>query len=236
MKTKNFNLLMVFAFAFFLMSASNKTYAQCQPWQPQQQQQQQVNPNDGPKCGFGFIKGLTVEQEKQIIALKQNLIKEILPLNNQISEKKAHLKTVSSGDNVDIVAVNKTIDEMYLLKAEVSKKHNTFKQDVRKLLTAEQKIMFDLHQGKGMKCGKGKGCSQNTGMDCKNKEDGSGCGHGGGKGCGMESGKGCGMGHGDGKTGCNKGSDKDCCKNKEGAESGSQNPGCSHQNKGCHGK
>lgn len=221
MKTKNLNLLMIFTFAFFLIIAGNKTYAQCQPWQSQQQQQQQVNPNDGPKCGKGCVKGLTDDQKKQIAVLKQKMMKEVLPLKNQIAEKKAHLNTVSSGDNADISAINKTIDELFLLKAEVAKKQQIFKQDVRKLLNDEQKIEFDMHQGKGMKCGKGNDCG--AGMGCKNKGNVSGCGQGGGK-------EGCGMGQGDGKTGCNKGADKPpCCKNKEGAEDGSQNPGCNHQ-------
>jgi Spy/CpxP family protein refolding chaperone len=200
MKTKNLNLLMIFTFAFFLIIAGNKTYAQCQHGQ-QQQQQQQVNPNDGPKCGKGCVKGLTDDQKKQIDVLKQKMMKEVLPLKNQIAEKKAHLNTLSSGDNVDISAINKTIDELFLLKAEVAKKQQIFRQDVRKLLNDEQKIEFDMHQGKGMKCGKGKACEKNPGM-----------------------------GQGDGKTGCNKGADKPpCCKSKEGAEDGSQNPGCNHQ-------
>ncbi len=215
MKTKNLNLLMAFALGVSLMFATSATYAQCQHQKQaeQQQGQQQVTPNN-TKPGCCGIKDLTPDQEKQMKSLKQKMVKEVLPLKNQVAEKKAHLNTISTGDNVDMTAVNKTIDELYALKAEIAKKQNQFKQDVRKLLNDEQKVMFDMHQGKGNKWGKGKGCGHNSG-------NGPSCGQGAGKGCGTgqnNGGAGCGMGQGQGKGGC---------KDKSGT--GTHNPGCNHQ-------
>lgn len=215
MKTKNLNLLMAFAVGVSLMFATPATYAQCQQQKQKEQQQvqQQVTP-DNEKPGCCGIKDLTPDQEKQMKSLKQKMMKEMLPLKNQIAEKKAHLNTISTGDNVDMTAVNKTIDELFALKAEIAKKQNQFKQDVRKLLNDEQKVMFDMHQAKGENDGNGMGCGQNSG-------NGPACGKGADKGCGSghnNGGAGCGMGQGQGKGGC---------KDKPGA--GTQNPGCNHQ-------
>ncbi len=217
MKTKKIRLVIMFVSAFLIFSTGNFASAQCKHQQQQQQQQEQqqtVMPDNpaGPCC-FGFLKGLTPEQEKQITALQQKMMKESLPLKNQIGEKKAHLKTITSGDNVDMGAVTKTIDELYALKAELAKKHEGFKQDVRKLLNDEQKIMFDMHQAKGKHDGKNK-----CGMGGNGHGMGSGCGNGcmgqgNPKGCGMGQGnpKGCGMEQGMG-AGCGKGSGMGCCK------------------------
>ena len=106
---------------------------------------------------MGFLTDLTADQQKQIDALKLNLIKETINLKNQIEEKKAHITTISNGDNVDLAAVNKTFDELFALKAEIAKKHLAFQQEVRKLLTPEQKIKFDIHISKAVGHGKGSG-------------------------------------------------------------------------------
>jgi Spy/CpxP family protein refolding chaperone len=190
---------------------------------------------------MAFIKDLTVDQQKQIDALKMNLIKESISTKNLIEEKQAHLKTISTGDNVDMVAVNKTIDELFALKADMTKKHEAFKQDVRKLLTTDQKVMFDIHAGKGhreggeMK-GMGKGCDM-KGMEnggCKMDGNGHGMGMGNGemKGCSqMGSGSGCCK---DKAAGCNKDKENgEGCKGKGGDGQGnSKMQGCEGHGQG----
>ena len=233
MKTTKIKFLTALFIASVMVFATTATYAQCQGQKQmgQQQGQQQITPEKHGKgcCG---IKDLTPEQEKQMEALHQKLMKEVLPLKNQIAEKKAHLKTVSTGDNVDLVTVNKTIDELYALKSEIEKKKQAFKQDVRKLLNDEQKLMFDLHNAKG------------DGMGCKGKAQGKGCGQGGSMGQGMP---GCGMGPGMGAAGCNMGqaktgtgcsgmgqemgAGKGGCKEKAAEGTGAQTPGCCKQKK-----
>ena len=163
---------------------------------------------------MAFIKDLTADQQKQIDALKLNLIKDRITIKNLIAEKQAHLKTISTGDNVDMAAVNKTIDELFTLKADMAKKHEAFKQDVRKLLTADQKVMFDIHTGMGNERGKEmKGMEQGynkQGMEqggCKMHEQGMGNG-----GCKMD---GNGQGMSNGEQGCkHMGQDNGGCKGK----------------------
>jgi Spy/CpxP family protein refolding chaperone len=180
------------------------------------------------KCdkAMAFIKDLTADQQKQIDALKLNLVKESISIKNQIEEKKAHVKTISTGDNVDMAAVNKALDELFALKAEIAKKHEAFQQDVRKILTAEQKVMFDIHKSEG----KGHGRMsemEDCGMPCNMSGNRGDCPMGGMNGgcCKERMGNGCCkgmMGNDCGKDmmgeGCCKGkmNGMGCCKERMG--------------------
>lgn len=133
---------------------------------------------------FNFIPNLTEDQKTKIKELHLNLQKEVVQIKNQINEKEAHLKTVSMLEKVDMTEVNKTIDEVFALKASLAKKKAAFHQDVRNLLTTEQKVVFDAkadckkQKGHNMRKGDGsKKCSgdgNKKGMDCKSKCGGSG--------------------------------------------------------------
>jgi Spy/CpxP family protein refolding chaperone len=168
----------------------------------------------GQRCGMGegdVIPDLTKDQSDKIYTLHLNLMKECNALNNQINEKKAHLVTVTTGEKADVNEAGKTIDEMYLLKAELAKKKVAFKMGIRALLTDEQKVYYDMHVSKccdGASCkGDGKDC-KGGGKDCKG--DGKGCKDGDKCGKGQGGGK-CGQGNGEGK-GC-KGGNPDGDKN-----------------------
>ncbi|MEI6766452.1 MAG: hypothetical protein WCM76_12485 [Bacteroidota bacterium] len=187
---------------------------------------------DGQRCGmdkFDFIPDLTKDQLDGIYKLHLNLMKDCNALNNQINEKKAHLVTVTTGDKADVNEAGKTIDELFLLKADMAKKKVAFEMGVRALLTDEQKVYYDMHASKccqeerkeekviiikddedgGQKCGQGegKGC-KGDGKGCKDGEK-CGKGQGGGK---------CGTGTGDGCKGGNKDMDKKCCHHQEQTE------------------
>ena len=97
-------------------------------------------------CG---IPDLTDEQETKIENLKTAHMKEMLPLKNQMGEKRAQLKTLTTADKVDMAAVNKKIDEIGSLKVEMMKKKEAHRQDVRALLNDNQRLYFDMHKGKG---------------------------------------------------------------------------------------
>jgi Spy/CpxP family protein refolding chaperone len=94
----------------------------------------------------GLIKqlpGITDEQKKQIKDFKVQQMKEMLPLKNQLGEKKAHLKTLETSDTPDMKAINQLIDEMGSIQVSMRKKQAEFTQKVRKILTDEQRILFD---------------------------------------------------------------------------------------------
>jgi Spy/CpxP family protein refolding chaperone len=91
---------------------------------------------------------LTDEQKTKIDALRLVFIKEVTPIHNDIEVKQAMLKAASTGDAADVKKANQLIDEISQLKASIAKKKLAHKQEVRKLLTEEQKVIFDSKAGK----------------------------------------------------------------------------------------
>jgi Spy/CpxP family protein refolding chaperone len=116
------------------------------------------------KCHFG-IPDLTEAQQAQIEKLRTAHMKDVLPLKNELGEREAKLKTLMSSTNPDMNAINAEIEKIGQIKIEMHKKKALHQQDVRKVLTEEQRVMFDMHSGKGMGKGKGYGnCNYGCGM------------------------------------------------------------------------
>jgi Spy/CpxP family protein refolding chaperone len=92
------------------------------------------------------IPDLSDKQEEQLKAIHMKMMKENLPVSNKIKEKEARLNTLKSADKVDMAAINTTIDEISDLRAELAKGHAAKEQEIRKLLTEEQRIFFDSHR------------------------------------------------------------------------------------------
>lgn len=111
------------------------------------------------------IPDLTDEQNDQIKELKTSHMKEVLPIRNQIDEKQAQLNTLSTAEKVDMAKINKTIEEIGELKVTIAKKRAAHRQQIRNLLTEDQRIVFDTmpmnrgnHKGfkgskRGPRCG-----------------------------------------------------------------------------------
>ncbi len=123
---------------------------------------------------------LTEEQQKQIKELRIKHLKAMLPLKNEIREKQAHLKTLTTKEKVDVNAVNSTIDEIVKLKGKMMKSANAHKQEIRKILTEEQRVIFDSrpqmrkHGNKhGSGCGYGQGMGRGHGKGYHNNYRGN---------------------------------------------------------------
>ncbi len=126
------------------------------------------------------IPNLTADQKTKMENLRVNHLKEITPLRNEMTEKKAHLKTLESAEKPDKAAINKTIDEISVLHGKIMKASVNHRLEVASILTDEQKVFFNAHQGKmkksfkdhGMGNGRGDGMSKGMrkGMnsDCPN--------------------------------------------------------------------
>ncbi len=103
-----------------------------------------------PNCSY---LNLTDDQQTKIQALRLELTEKNLPLKNQLGEMSAKMKTLQTGNNQDMKAISKLIDEMSKVQAQIRKNAAEHRIEVRALLTDEQKVLFDAHQGRGM--GKG---------------------------------------------------------------------------------
>lgn len=114
---------------------------------------------DSSRVRYHRIPNLTEAQQKKIDDLMVKHLKEVTPLRNELLEKEARLNTLESADKPDMNAINKTIDEIAALKAQIMKKRVAHRTEVAALLTDEQRVFFNANRhrmGKGDGFGNGK--------------------------------------------------------------------------------
>ena len=82
--------------------------------------------------------------------------KAALPLKNQVNEKEARLRTLTTSTDFDAKAVNKVIDEIGILKSDLMKMKIASTQEIKLILTEEQLLFFDkqIGQNRGPKQGR----------------------------------------------------------------------------------
>jgi Spy/CpxP family protein refolding chaperone len=120
----------------------------------------------GPGFFCKNIPDITEDQQGKIDALRTDHMKTMQSLRNQKNEKRAHLQTLRTADKADMNAINKTIDEIGALQTKMMKERENHIQEVRNLLTDEQRISFDSHKrgnGPGQGYCRGNGPGRGTG-------------------------------------------------------------------------
>ena len=94
--------------------------------------------------GFcGNLPGITDEQLEKIDAIRLNTMKKNQQLQNQLGEKRAQLRTYSTSDQVDMSAINQTIDKIAAIRSELMKNRLASNQEIRNLLNEDQRVVFD---------------------------------------------------------------------------------------------
>ncbi len=94
--------------------------------------------------GMGLLGlNLTEEQQLKFNELRTRNMKEMLPLNNQMQEKRARLRTLTTAEVVNQKEIDKLIDEMTADNAKQMKMRVKHQQEIRSLLTEEQRVIFD---------------------------------------------------------------------------------------------
>lgn len=86
---------------------------------------------------------LTEEQRSQINDMHVENQQEMLPLRNELREKRARLRTLQTSSNYDADEVNALLEEIGDLRTDMSIKRNEHRQEVRNQLTDEQRVQFD---------------------------------------------------------------------------------------------
>lgn len=109
--------------------------------------QNQRNFEPGQRC-FNML-DLTVEQQEQINTLRVKQLEQMLSFRNATQEMRARLQTLNTAKNADMKAINSLIDEKSELKADQMKTRAAHHQEVRALLTDEQRVIFDSFRGMG---------------------------------------------------------------------------------------
>lgn len=89
------------------------------------------------------IPDLTDQQKEQIKDIMLTTRQAVLPLQNQMREKAARLKTLRTAEKVDMEAVNSVIEEIGDIRTQIMKTRVASEQEIRELLTEEQRVVFD---------------------------------------------------------------------------------------------
>lgn len=119
----------------------------------QPQQNRQIAQNERAQGQQMRLPNLTDEQKEQIKAIRLNGQKEALPLRNELMEKKARLRTLTTSEDYNENSVNNTIDDISELEASLMKLRQNHRQEVREILTEEQRIVFDSASQRGKRKG-----------------------------------------------------------------------------------
>ncbi|HLO92086.1 MAG TPA: periplasmic heavy metal sensor [Lentimicrobium sp.] len=89
------------------------------------------------------IPGLSEDQQSAINKLRIEHQKKARLIHATIKEKRAHLNTLRLAENIDMQQVNKTIDEIASLQADLMKERESHIQAVRSKLNNDQREWFD---------------------------------------------------------------------------------------------
>ena len=91
------------------------------------------------------IPGLTDQQKEQLKKLHDAFADKSLALTNQLGEKEARLRTLTTAKKIDEADVSKVVDEIGSLRHQLFKSHVMLDLKIRELLTEEQRMFFDTH-------------------------------------------------------------------------------------------
>lgn len=95
------------------------------------------------RCVHQNIPGLTEKQHDAISKLRTEHQKKAQLKRAEIAEKRARLNTLRLADNPDMAQINKTIDEIAVMRADLMKEREAHLQAIRSQLNEEQKAWFN---------------------------------------------------------------------------------------------
>jgi len=152
----------------------------------------------GPGMGPGAMPAFTEQQQEKMQEIRSSFDEERVELVNRMKVMHLEMRDLVTGDNPDFGKLERMIDDISSQRAEMMKMRIRQHVAVRKILTDDQKVLFD--QGFGMQMGQGM-CGHPGAMGGKpgggmmGGRRGMNCGPGGGM-MGGRGGMNCGPGGG----------------------------------------
>lgn len=131
------------AFMMAALFVSSATMAQNPTQKNRRMEQRPMMKRQEMRQHFGQNLGLTDEQKEAMKKIRLETAKEVKPLKDQLRELQAHQQTLATSENADMKAIYKNIDKMSGVKAEIAKIIAKQRQEVRSLLTDEQRLKMD---------------------------------------------------------------------------------------------
>jgi len=107
--------------------------------------------------GMCWKETLTDEQRAKLAKLKLDYMKAKAPIKAKMKAVKVDLAILVTTNKPDTNAINKKVDELTKLKNDKMKEKYKYIAAKRKVLTAEQQVLFDTRVIKKAMHGKGKG-------------------------------------------------------------------------------
>jgi Spy/CpxP family protein refolding chaperone len=105
------------------------------------------------------IPGLTDEQKSKIDELTVPHMQTMNTYMAELEKLEAELKVLEIADNPDLKLVYAKIDEISAMQNKIEKERSKHHLAIRALLTPEQKVAFDMHNGKNLEHGQSKHCA-----------------------------------------------------------------------------
>jgi Spy/CpxP family protein refolding chaperone len=150
MKTRITSLLLI---AIFAISAT--TFAQNTQEKKRSSEQREMMMKRDKQMKHSHDSFFTEEQRETMKTLRLEAAKQVKPLKNELNELNAKQQTLVTADETDFNAINKNIDKMADLKADIQKIMVKQHQAIRSMLSEEQKLKFDaMKMKKGSRDGK----------------------------------------------------------------------------------
>ncbi len=139
-----------FTLAGLLLIVTGMQTIQAQPSHNRNHDKHEMRGQQRHQHPMSGIPDLTEEQKDKIKSLHVDHMKSILPLENQLDEKKARLKSLTTAENVNLEKVDEVIDEITSIDNKIMKSRVRHGQDIRNILTEEQRIIFNSKHHKGI--------------------------------------------------------------------------------------
>ncbi|MFO8086860.1 MAG: Spy/CpxP family protein refolding chaperone [Bacteroidales bacterium] len=139
---RNLNLILT---TLFLVGILSTGYAQ-------RNQGKNMNMNQDRTPGMYMtcnnIPDLTEDQQDKIQALRTKHLKAQTENRNVYREKMAQIRTLTSGNNTDMAKAEALADEASAIKSKMLKSSLNHRNDIRSLLTEDQRVYFDARSSR----------------------------------------------------------------------------------------
>ncbi|QIA06731.1 Spy/CpxP family protein refolding chaperone [Draconibacterium halophilum] len=138
MKTKILSLALIVVFAF-----SITTMAQQPERKRRSPEQREMTAKRFDRERANFKDFFTEEQQEKMKELRLKSTKAIQPLRNELNELRAKQRTLTTAEKADMKAIEDNIEKMAAIQVDIQKIRAKQHQEIRSMLSEEQRIKFD---------------------------------------------------------------------------------------------
>lgn len=149
MKTRILGIVLITA-----LFISSSAFAQNQERRKGPSNQKEMMMKKRQQMKKQFENFFTEEQREKMKELRLASAKEIKPIKNELNELRAKQRTLTTAEKADLNSINKNIDQMSKLQADMKKIMAKQDQEIRAMLNDEQLLKYDAMKERR---GRGKG-------------------------------------------------------------------------------